>query len=265
MSNPLDADPLTDATRLLKLLSDTGTYLVPVRGQWVLRPAEKRREEYEQAVTADGIALLCRQGHLVSRPGGGLEPRSAHQPRDARASSRRPVTPPADGSERPAFNDVESPLAWLRARRDKAGRPLLAREQVLAGEKLRADYERACMGRRVTASWDLAAAAGQSTGQSHDPSDAALAARQRFHRAVDAVGPELSSILLQVCCLAAGIEQAERILDLPQRSGRAVLALALTALARHYGYLRTGVSKEIKGRYWAIVGYRPAIPADGEA
>ena len=70
--------------------------------------------------------------------------------------------------------------------------------------------------------------------------------------------------LVEVCCLAAGIEQAERMLELPQRSGKAVLALALTALARHYGLLEATA---------AAGGRRPALgdgglpagnsPADG--
>ena len=57
-------------------------------------------------------------------------------------------------------------------------------------------------------------------------------------KALEAVGPELASMLAQVCCLSAGLEQAERLLNLPQRSGKAVLGLALTALARHYGLLQ---------------------------
>ncbi len=68
--------------------------------------------------------------------------------------------------------------------------------------------------------------------------DAMIAARQNFHAALDAVGPELSGMLVQICCLSAGLEQAERLLELPQRAGKAVLALGLTSLARHYGFLR---------------------------
>jgi hypothetical protein len=75
---------------------------------------------------------------------------------------------------------------------------------------------------------------------------------------MEAVGPELGGILAQVCCLSAGLEQAERLLNLPQRSGKAVLGLALTALARHYGLLastrRPGVMQ------WGLADYRPAIP-----
>jgi hypothetical protein len=83
---------------------------------------------------------------------------------------------------------------------------------------------------------------------------------------MDAVGPELSSILMHVCCMAAGLEQAERVLDLPQRSGKAVLGLALTALARHYGLLE-GQGRDLNRgvSQWGLEGYRPAVPALEEA
>jgi hypothetical protein len=146
-----------------------------------------------------------------------------------RATAQQPATP--------GFNDAESPLTWLRSRRGKDGRPLLSEAQYLAGERLRMDFERAMLARRTTLNWDLLGAGGFSGQVEAEVSDAAIMARQRYHAALDSVGPELGSILAQVCCLCAGIEQAERVLDLPQRSGRAVLGLALTALARHYGLL----------------------------
>jgi hypothetical protein len=40
-------------------------------------------------------------------------------------------------------------------------------------------------------------------------SDTALAARDSFTRALDATGPELAGILVEVCCFLHGIEQAE--------------------------------------------------------
>lgn len=133
------------------------------------------------------------------------------------------------------FNDAESPLTWLRARRGKDGKPLISEAQFLAGERLRQDFERALLARRTTLNWDVAGSGSRGGNLSAELSDGAIAARQRYHAALDSVGPELASMLAQVCCLSAGIEQAERVLELPARSGRAVLGLGLTALARHYG------------------------------
>ena len=47
-------------------------------------------------------------------------------------------------------NVAESPIAWL------ASRGMLTPEQLQAGERLRADYERAGLAARVTMRWDAA-------------------------------------------------------------------------------------------------------------
>lgn len=159
--------------------------------------------------------------------------------------------------DKPLFNDAESPLTWLRSRRGKDGRPLLSEAQYLAGERLRMDFERAMLARRTTLNWDLVGSGGNAGQVEAELSDDAIAARQRYHAALDSVGPELAAMLGQVCCLSAGIEQAERVLELPQRSGRAVLGLALTALARHYGLIEATRRGAVTG--WGLDGYRPPI------
>jgi hypothetical protein len=171
-----------------------------------------------------------------------------------------------DTVQPPGFNTAESPLSWLRTRRDKSGRPLISDAQFFAGERLRADFERAMLGRRTTTNWDTAGTGARGSNVAVELSDAAIAARQRYVMALEAVGPELASMLAQVCCLSAGLEQAERLLNLPQRSGKAVLGLGLTALARHYGLLRTDRRRDGM-RQWGLDGYRPAIPGaqPGEA
>ena len=158
----------------------------------------------------------------------------------------------------PIFNDAESPLSWLRSRRDGKGRPLISDVQYLAGERLRMDFERAMLARRTTTNWDMAGAGGRSGNVAAELSDGALAARERYMKALEAVGPELASMLAQVCCLAAGLEQAERVMNLPQRSGKAVLGLALTGLARHYGMIETPRGGGV--RRWGLEDYRPDIP-----
>ena len=165
----------------------------------------------------------------------------------------------AGSDARPAFNDAESPLTWLRTRRDRSGKSLISESQYLAGERLRSDFERAMMSRRTTTNWSLAGSGGGGNAMA-ELSDGAIAARQRYHNAIAQVGPELSSILQHVCCMAAGLEQAERLLNLPQRSGKAVLGLALTALARHYGLLAGSRRSERGVSKWGLGDYRPGIP-----
>ena len=81
--------------------------------------------------------------------------------------------------------------------------------------------------------------------------------------ALDHRGEAVGALLGEVACKAelaqhlAGIEQAERVLDLPARSGRAVLGLALHALARHYGLAEATRRDGITG--WGLDGYSPAL------
>ena len=46
-----------------------------------------------------------------------------------------------NGAQRPVLvNEAESPLGWLKSRKDRNGRPLITEDQYQAGERLRADY-----------------------------------------------------------------------------------------------------------------------------
>ena len=102
---------------------------------------------------------------------------------------------PQKPSPSPAFNDAESPLSWLRSRRDGKGRPLISDVQYLAGERLRMDFERTMLARRTTTNWDMAGVGGRSGNAAAELSDGALAARERYMKALEAVGPELASML----------------------------------------------------------------------
>ena len=98
--------------------------------------------------------------------------------------------------------------------------------------------------------------------------DSAAAAAERVRRALSSVGPELSGVLIDVCCHLKGLEEAERAAGWPQRSAKIVLQLALTRLARHYG-LETHPSPNTGGargavRHWGSVDYRPQIDVHPE-
>jgi len=127
-------------------------------------------------------------------------------------------------------NIKESPLSWLHAR------GLLSERQYAAGEQLRADWERAQLGPRVTMEWEPRAPERGRRGLAApvEPGVAALRAKARLHAASDAAGPGLSDILWRVVCAGEGMSQAESALGWPARSGRVVLGLALDRVAAFY-------------------------------
>src|SRR5262245_33080031 len=148
----------------------------------------------------------------------------------------------------------ETALDWLRRRRDKGGGALLSEPQFQAGERLAADFRHAQLMPRITANWSAAApsvrARRSAPGAGVEMSDAAVAARQRFYRALDAVGPELSGILIDVCCFDIGLEAAGQAAGWRRGTARAVLDLALTRLARHYGLIAPERPASTRLRHW---------------
>lgn len=183
----------------------------------------------------------------------------------ARSSSR------AEGPHAAAVNADESPIAWLRRRKDRSGEAMISQAQFDAGERLRADFFFAQMTPRTTTNWSSLSPrrrgrrGGAARHAGADMLDNAAAAAERVRRALSAVGPELSGVLIDVCCHLKGLEEAEREAGWPQRSAKIVLQLALTRLARHYG-LETVAQGRLTGvlRHWGSADYRPLfdLPSD---
>lgn len=184
------------------------------------------------------------------------------------AASASVAMPPHDGrqstiaSSRSVLrNDAESPLAWLHRRLDKDGRPMIGASQFEAGERLRGDLWLAEMTPRVTSSWSgIPSSRARTPGMTM--SETRLAAKQRVVRALDAVGPELAGILIDVCGHLVGLEAVERAHGWPQRSAKLVLGKALTALARHYGIIAPEKAEALvsrKLRMWAAADYKPHL------
>ena len=139
---------------------------------------------------------------------------------------RRAGTVPRKGRS-VTVNLAESPIAWLHARGHLSDR------LHDAGERLRADWERAQLGPSVTMRWDpVRVQGGGESGLA--PSERQLMARQRFDGAVAAAGKGLEDILWRVVCAGESLPVAEKALGWPTRSGKLVLRLALERVADFY-------------------------------
>ncbi len=124
-------------------------------------------------------------------------------------------------------NIAESPLSWLHARGHVSDRLFDA------GERLRADYERAQLPANVTMRWDPVRI--KTTGeQGLSAGEKQISAKRRFDEALQQAGKGLEDILWRVVCAGEGLPQAEKTLGWPARSGKLVLKLALDRVADYY-------------------------------
>jgi hypothetical protein len=154
-----------------------------------------------------------------------------------------------EGAVDVTMDELESPLAWLARRKGRNGQPLIEPVQFQAGERLRADFTRANLTPRVTSSWDPSVSLGRrGQGAGASFSDAVVAAREQLNGALEAVGPELAGVLLDVCCFLKGLADIERERRWPPRSAKIVLQLGLDRLATHYG-----LAREARGRAHAPI------------
>jgi len=268
-------DDVAGARRLLVRLNEEGSALRPAKGGYQLvSPSAPSRQQLR---VPESLADFCLRQDWLERSGNDLVLsavgrswlrrheagddafREQHQLRAARLTD-------IEGTRRPVLvNETESPLGWLKSRKDRTGRPLISDPQYEAGERLRADYWFAHLSPRVTANWSALAPSGRSRRGA--PSDAAglrdevIAAKERVMRALKAVGPELAGVLIDICCELKGLEEAEKSHGWPQRAGKVVLQLALTRLARHYGLEVSGEAHRRRTgiRHWGSEDYRPTL------
>ncbi len=125
------------------------------------------------------------------------------------------------------MNLAESPLSWLHSRGHISDR------LYDAGERLRADYERAQLPANLTMRWDPVRI--KTTGeQGLSSGEKQISAKRRFDEALQQAGKGLEDILWRVVCAGEGLPVAERTLGWPARSGKLVLKLALDRVADYY-------------------------------
>jgi hypothetical protein len=168
----------------------------------------------------------------------------------------------ANGADAVALvNLSESPLGQLVRRKARDGRPFLTGREYDAGERLRADYTRGQLIPRLGANWMAGLASGRRIGGPSgavEITEAALAARQRVDNAIRSVGPELSGVLIDVCCFLKGLEKVESERGWPIRSAKIILKTALGVLSRHY-YPERAEKPRGSVLHWGVEGYRPSI------
>ena len=73
---------------------------------------------------------------------------------------------------------------------------------------------------------------------------------------MEAIGPELSGVALDVCCFMKGLETVERERQWPARSAKLMLRAALMALSRHYA---PPAPAGRRSHAWGAEGYRPEL------
>ncbi len=254
-------------TRLLKVLAQAPCPVRPAASEG--RLLLERPDGAPVAIAIATIDAAVRAG-LVRRDGerlvltgdGRMAMRRTEAPADSHAAQHREtidvVLRHKTGLEAATINLAESPLALIARRKDRNGRPFLTAGEVAAGERLRADFTRAGMSPRLGINWDMPIGGrrGGPGSAAAEMGDGALDAKRRIARAVSEVGPELSGVLLDVCCFLKGLEEVEQERAWPVRSAKLMLKTALAALARHY---EPQARRAAGIRHWGADGFRPKI------
>jgi hypothetical protein len=151
----------------------------------------------------------------------------------------------------------ESPLSALSRLKGRGGELFFPADAIDAGDRLLADFTRAQLQPRVTASWEprLSARAKGGAGGMAEIAASAMEARLRFGRAMEAMGPELSGVAADVCCFGKGLELIERERQWPARSAKLMLRTALMVLSRHYA--PPPPQSRRSAHHWGAEDFRP--------
>lgn len=263
-------DPSADgrkalATLVRQLLQGACMVEDAIEGQVWLCGHARRRHAEQTLDKAFSLGLAERQGTRIAASASAMAfiRRTMAEREEAFLTQHREMetaTVEIEGARQPVrINLAESSLGAAARLRDRKGEPFMPQMAVDAGERLLSDFTRGQMQPRVTASWEprLSSRAKGSAGGKVDITDSALAARMRFSDAVEAMGPELSGVAVDICCFGKGLELVERERQWPARSAKLMLRTALLALARHYDPPRPDVRR--RAHHWGADGFRPVL------
>ena len=234
-------EPFTESLRKALAILSAKTARARLEGRVIRFETAKGCE----AVPLEVIAFLAKAG-LVEKSGSEISltdtgRRAARDPASFDFTTAMRRCEPGSLSEGGTTRTVnrmtcESPIDNLRKRRSKTGEPYLSAAEWSAGDRLRQDFTMGQMLPSIGMRWSLepASTKGGAGGGKAEITDNAMAARQRVERALEAVGPEFSGLLVDVCCFLKGLEQVEAERNWPQRSAKLLLKTGLSVLARHY-------------------------------
>jgi Domain of unknown function (DUF6456) len=261
------ADLIGDALRVLKRLAAPGTRLVWRSNYYALTGTGRAGRALQ--VQPPMVDAMRRRDWLVGERNGDFVLsevglgwlRRAMESDDPFSAQHRDLaggeTPRADGTHAlVTINEAESPLTRLHVQRDAQGVPLIDETQLMAGERLRRDFTLAQLEPRMAVDLTAPVVAGRR-GANHDElSDIAVAARQRFSRALAMLGPGLSDIAIDVCCHLKELKKAQSAQGWPDSAALVVFKLALDRLAVHYGLVVTGAGR--RTRAWCAAAENDA-------
>lgn len=148
-------------------------------------------------------------------------------------------------------------MSRLFNRKNKSGRRWISEEEYQAGEKFRVEFERSNLQPHISANWKASISTKTRTNVASDLSDFSIDCRKRLNAAIKTLGPELSDIVLDVCCYLKGLEEIEREKAWPPRSAKLLLKAALASLARHYGLDQQNTRRKVSS--WNGKNYRPGL------
>jgi len=240
-------------SKILKLMLDkqghilaqspaSDTYIIVPRGDrrsrpkgWINKTELKQLLASGAIIKKDAAYVLCdsyiRRGKAAANHG--RKHAHANQNRDLK---QREIYHP-DGIKRPArINQRLSVFHKLAAATNKDGSPVLQANEVEAGERFAADYDRSMMAAVATQNYGGVTSGGKSrVNTAENISISAMDARKRVMDALEIVGPGLNRALVVLCGYDWSLGQLENEQQWAKGSGRTILKLALSRLSEYYG------------------------------
>ncbi len=202
---------------------------------------------------AEGWIARATDGRLALTPQGQAFARRAGAKCDPFRAQHGEVSDLGGGLRR---DGAASALDALGRLKDETGAPYLSAIEREAAARLETDFERAQFRPRLTMHLAEPVRSGARTGDADERLTlGAMAARDRVMAALAAAGPGIADMLFETVCLSGGLNEAERALGWPLRSGKALVRLGLQRLAEHYG-LTSGVRRPGRIEAWmeAVAG-----------